>query len=132
MAVNDSIGDMLARIRNGSRARLKTIDIPASRMKLEIAKVLLRHRLIANYKYLDDRKQGIIRIFLKFNEEEQGVISGMKRISRPGLRVHLSVRKIPKVRGGFGLAILTTSKGIKTDQEARRDGIGGEVLCTIW
>jgi small subunit ribosomal protein S8 len=132
MAVNDPVADMLTRIRNGCRARLKSVDIPASRMKLEIAKVLLRHRLIANYKYLDDRRQGIIRLFLKYDEKEHSAISGIKQVSTPGLRIYLGTKKVPKVLGGYGLAILSTSKGIRTDQEARKEKVGGEVLCYVW
>jgi len=132
MAVNDPVADMLTRIRNGCRARLKSVDIPASRMKLEIAKVLLRHRLIANYKYLDDRRQGMIRLFLKYDEKEQSAISGIKQVSTPGLRIYLGTKKVPKVLGGYGLAILSTSKGIRTDQEARKEKVGGEVLCYVW
>jgi small subunit ribosomal protein S8 len=132
MAVSDPIADMLTRIRNGCQARLKSVDIPASRVKLEIAKVLLRHRLIANYKYLDDRRQGMIRLFLKYDEEEQSAVSGLKRVSSPGLRVYSGKSRIPTVLGGGGLVILSTSKGIKTDQEARKEKVGGEVLCYIW
>lgn len=132
MAVSDPIGDLLTRIRNGCQMRLKSVDIPASQVKLEIAKVLLRHRLIVNYKYLDDRRQGMIRLFLKYDEKEQSAISGLKRVSTPGLRVYLSKDKIPTVLGGFGLAILSTPKGIRTGQEARKENVGGEVLCYIW
>jgi small subunit ribosomal protein S8 len=132
MAVSDPIADMLTRIRNGCQARLKSVDVPASRVKLEIAKVLLRHRLIANYKYLDDRRQGMIRLFLKYDEKEQSAISGLKRVSTPGLRVYFGKDRIPTVLGGVGLAVLSTPKGIKTDQEARKEKVGGEVLCYIW
>jgi small subunit ribosomal protein S8 len=132
MAVSDPIADMLTRIRNGCQSRLKTVDIPSSKMKLEIAKVLLRHRLIANYKYLDDGRQGTIQLFLKYNEKEQSAISGLKRVSTPGLRIYSGKENIPTVLGGFGLAILSTPKGIRTDPEARKENVGGEVLCYIW
>ncbi len=132
MQITDSIADMLTRIRNASSAKHESVDIPASNMKKAIAEILLEEGYIKNVEYIDDNKQGIIRITLKYTANKQSVISGLKRISKPGLRVYARKDEIPKVLGGLGIAILSTSKGIMTDKQARKVGVGGEVLAFIW
>jgi len=132
MQITDTIADMLTRIRNASRSRHETVDIPASNMKRSIAQILLEEGYIKGFEEIDDGKQGIIRIALKYTPNKQSVISGIKRISKPGLRVHAKKDEIPKVLGGLGIAILSTSKGIMTDKKARKEGVGGEVLAFVW
>jgi small subunit ribosomal protein S8 len=131
MVVTDPIADMLTRIRNANIARIKQIEIPASNIKRELARLLKEEGYILDYEFIEDDKQGIIRLQLKFNGKER-IITGLKRISRPGLRVYVEKDQIPKVLGGLGIAILSTSKGIVTDKNARQMGIGGEVLCFVW
>jgi small subunit ribosomal protein S8 len=131
MVVTDPIADMLTRIRNANIARIKQIEIPASNIKRELARLLKEEGYILDYEFIEDDKQGIIRLQLKFNGKER-IITGLKRISRPGLRVYVEKDQIPKVLGGLGIAILSTSKGIVTDKNARQLGIGGEVLCFVW
>ena len=131
MVVTDPIADMLTRIRNANIARIKQIEIPASNIKKELARLLKEEGYILDYEFSEDNKQGIIRLQLKFNGKER-IITGLKRISRPGLRVYVEKDQIPKVLGGLGIAILSTSKGIITDKIARQMGIGGEVLCFVW
>ncbi|HBL35719.1 MAG TPA: 30S ribosomal protein S8 [Firmicutes bacterium] len=131
MVVTDPIADMLTRIRNANIARIKQIEIPASNIKKELARLLKEEGYILDYEFIEDNKQGIIRLQLKFNGKER-IITGLKRISRPGLRVYVEKDQIPKVLGGLGIAILSTSKGIITDKIARQMGIGGEVLCFVW
>jgi len=130
--MTDPIADMLTRIRNANMAKLEKVDIPSSRLKLEITKILKEKGFIKGYKVLKDKKQGIIRISLKYTEDEEKVITGLKRISKPGRRVYVGKKEIPKVMGGYGIAILSTSKGILTDEACRREGVGGEVLCYVW
>lgn len=130
--MTDPIADMLTRIRNGNNARHKSVDIPASNIKKEISRILLREGYIKNYEVIDDDKQGIIRIDFKYGEDNEKVISGLKRISKPGLRVYVESRDLPKVLGGLGIAIISTSKGILTDKEARANNVGGEVICYVW
>lgn len=130
--MTDPIADMLTRIRNGNNAKHDTVDIPASNIKKDIAQILLDEGFIKGFDVIDDGKQGIIRIELKYGNNNQKVISGLKRISKPGLRVYVKNNEIPKVLGGLGIAILSTSKGIMTDKEARREGVGGEVVCYVW
>jgi small subunit ribosomal protein S8 len=132
MSVTDPIADMLTVIRNGCKAKQKKVEVPASRMKSEVLKVLLKEKYISNYRYIDDSKQGRLRIYLKYTDEEDSVITGLRRISRPGLRAYAGADKIPSVRGGLGVAIMSTSQGIVTNTEARVRGIGGEVLCHVW
>jgi small subunit ribosomal protein S8 len=131
MVVTDPIADMLTRIRNANIARIKQIEIPASIIKKELARLLKEEGYILDYEFVEDNKQGIIRLQLKFKGKER-IITGLKRISRPGLRVYVEKDQIPKVLGGLGIAILSTSKGIITDKIARQMGIGGEVLCFVW
>ncbi len=130
--MTDPIADMLTRIRNANMAKLEKVDVPASKLKIELTKILKEKGFIKSFKVVRDRKQGIIRISLKYFEGQEKVITGMKRISKPGRRVYVDKTEIPRVMGGYGIAILTTSKGIKTDDICRREGIGGEVLCSIW
>jgi small subunit ribosomal protein S8 len=130
--MTDPIADMLTRIRNGNNAKHDTVDIPASNIKKEIAQILLDEGFIKGFDVIDDGKQGIIRIELKYGNNNQKVISGVKRISKPGLRVYVKNDEIPRVLGGLGIAILSTSKGIMTDKNARIEGVGGEVVCYVW
>jgi len=132
MQITDSIADMLTRIRNASSAKHKSVDIPASNMKKSIAQILLDEGYVKAIDFIDDGKQGIIRITLKYEANKQPVISGLKRISKPGLRVYASKDEMPKVLGGLGTAIISTSKGVMTDKKARAEGVGGEVLAFIW
>lgn len=132
MLVTDPIADMLTRIRNATRVRHEKVDVPASRVKESIARILRDEGYIRDYEKVEDGRQGILRLHLKYGPERQQVISGLRRISRPGLRVYARKDQIPKVLGGLGLALVSTSKGIVTDREARRLGLGGEVLCYIW
>jgi len=130
--MTDPIADMLTRIRNANMAKLEKVDVPASKLKIELTKILKEKGFIKSFKVVRDRKQGIIRISLKYFEGQEKVITGMKRISKPGRRIYVDKTEIPRVMGGYGIAILTTSKGIKTDDICRREGLGGEVLCSIW
>ena len=132
MQITDPIADMLTRIRNANSARHLSVDIPASNLKKSIAEILLEEGYIKNYQIIDDGKQGIIRVSLKYAENKQRVISGIKRISKPGLRIYTNVEDMPKVMKGLGIAILSTSKGIMTDKEARKLNVGGEVLAFVW
>jgi small subunit ribosomal protein S8 len=130
--VTDPIADMLTRIRNVILMKGEKVDIPASKMKVEIAKILKEEGLIKSYKIIRDKKQGILRITLKYAPDNTPLISGLQRISKPGRRVYVGKNEIPKVMGGVGIAILTTPKGILSDKECRKEGVGGEVLCYIW
>ena len=132
MLMNDPIADMLTRIRNALTARHDTVTLPASNMKKAIAKILLEEGYIKSVDYIDDGLQGQIKIVLKYAEGKQSVINGLKRISTPGLRVYARSDELPKVLGGLGIAIVSTSKGVMTDKEARKAGVGGEVLAYIW
>ena len=129
--LTDPIADMLTRVRNATRIRAEKVDIPISKMKLEIAKILKEEGFIRAYKILKDRRQGVLRVILKYVDTES-VISGLKKVSTPGRRVYAGKKQIPQVMGGLGIAILTTSKGVLSDRTCRRDGIGGEVICYIW
>jgi len=130
--MTDPIADMLTRIRNGSKAKLEKVDIPSSKLKLEIAKILKDEGYIKNLKMVKDRRQGVIRVYLKYTDEEVPVIQGLKRVSRPGCRVYAGNDAIPKVLAGLGVAILSTPKGIQTGKQAKKDNVGGEVLCHVW
>lgn len=132
MQVTDTIADMLTRIRNASSAKHATVDIPASNVKRSIANILLEEGFIKGFEEIDDGKQGILRVSLKYTANKQNVITGIKRISKPGLRVYAGKDEIPKVLGGLGIAIISTSKGILTDKKARKEGVGGEVLAFVW
>lgn len=130
--MTDPIADMLTRIRNSVLIKNEKIDIPASRIKVELAKILKEEGFVKSYKILKDKKQGILRLTPKYGPDNKPIITGLKRISTPGRRVYMGKDEIPKVMGGVGIAIITTSKGILTDKECRREGVGGEVLCYIW
>ena len=132
MNVTDPIADMLTRIRNANTSKHKTVDIPASKMKLGITEILFREGYIKSFEQVDDNAQGTIRITLKYGEKGSKVIDGLKRISKPGLKVYASKEELPKVLNGLGIAIISTSKGLMTDKEAREAGVGGEVLAYIW
>lgn len=130
--VQDKIADMLTRIRNANSAKHDTVDIPASNMKKAIAQILVDEGYIKNYKIIEDGKQGVIRVTLKYGEGKSQVITGLRRVSKPGLRIYSNVEEMPKVMKGLGVAIVSTSKGIMTDREARKQNVGGEVLAFIW
>jgi small subunit ribosomal protein S8 len=132
MAMTDPIADYLTRIRNATRARHSKVDIPASNLLKSITEILLNEGYIRNFTVIDDNKQGILRIYLKYNDENQCAISGLKRISRPGLRQYTKADELPRVLNGLGIAIMTTSTGIITAKKARQRKIGGEVLCHVW
>ena len=132
MAVSDPIADMLTVIRNGCKAKKKKVEVPASGFKREIVRVLLEEKFISNFRYIEDNKQGRLRVYLKYTDEEISVISGIKRISTPGLRNYAGGKEVPRVQGGLGVAIITTSQGIMTDKEAKKRGIGGEIICHVW
>ncbi len=132
MQITDPIADMLTRIRNANSARHLSVDIPASNLKKSIAEILLEEGYIKNYQIIDDGKQGIIRVSLKYAENKQRVISGIKRISKPGLRIYAGKDELPRVLKGLGIAIISTSKGVMTDKKARKENVGGEVLAYIW
>ncbi len=132
MNITDPIADMLTRIRNASAAKHKTVDVPASKMKKAIADILYNEGYIKSVEEIANENQGILRIALKYDENGAKVIAGIKRISKPGLRVYASAEKLPKVLNGLGIALISTSKGIKTDKEARKENLGGEVLAYIW
>lgn len=132
MQITDAIADMLTRVRNASSAKHESVDIPASNLKKDIARILMDEGYIKNLEIVDDGKQGLIRIALKYSANKQNVITGIKRISKPGLRVYANKDELPKVLGGLGVALISTSKGIMTDRKARAEGVGGEVLAFIW
>ena len=132
MNTTDPIADMLTRIRNANSAKHKTVDIPASKMKTAIAEILFKEGYIKSFELISNENQGIIRITLKYDEKGTRVIDGLRRISKPGLRVYASKDELPKVLNGLGIALISTSKGIKTDREARAEGLGGEVLAYVW
>ena len=132
MNTTDPIADMLTRIRNANSAKHKTVDVPASKMKTAIAEILFKEGYIKSFELINNENQGIIRITLKYDEKGTRVIDGIKRISKPGLRVYAGKEELPKVLNGLGIAIISTSQGLKTDKEARAAGMGGEVLAYIW
>jgi len=132
MAVSDPIADMLTRIRNGAKARFNSVDVPGSKLKTEIARILKDEGFIKNYKFLKDGKQGILRIYLKYGTGQSEVVYGLKRISKPGRRVYVKSDEIKPVYNGMGISILSTSRGIMTDKKARKDNVGGEILCNVW
>lgn len=132
MSMTDPIADMLTRIRNALTASFSTVDIPSSRLKIDIAKVLKSEGFIKNFKVTEDQKQGVMRIYFKFDDKGDSIISGLKRISKPGCRMYSKGDRIPQVLNGYGITILSTSRGIMTDKQARKMGIGGEIICSIW
>jgi len=132
MSMTDPIADYLTRIRNAIKAEHKKVDIPASNLKREITRILYENKYINNYVNIDDGKQGLIRIYLKYDENEKGAISGLRRISKPGRRQYVDADNIPRVMNNMGLAILSTSRGVMTGLQAKKERIGGEVLCYVW
>ena len=132
MQMTDVVADLLTRIRNANDAKHETVDVPASNMKKAITQILLDEGYIKDYKVTDDGKQGIITITLKYGEGKQKIIQGIKRVSKPGLRIYAASQDIPKVRNGLGIAIVSTSRGIMTDKTARKENVGGEVLAFVW
>lgn len=132
MQITDPVADMLTRIRNANTAKHEKVDVPASNLKKSIAQILLDEGYIKAYEIVDDGTQGIIRITLKYLAGKEKVISGLRRVSKPGLRVYAGADELPKVLKGLGIAIISTSKGVKTDKAARKDGLGGEVLAYVW
>ena len=133
MSMTDPIADMLTRVRNACRAGHRKVDIPSAKMKREIARVLKERGFIHNYAFVEDNRQGYLRLYLKYSEEEkESAIQGLKRESRPGLRRYVGKGNIPRILNGLGVAVLSTSRGIMTDREAREAGVGGEIVCSIW
>ena len=132
MTMSDPIADMLTRIRNAGKAKFNSVDIPGSRLKIELAKVLKEEGYIRNYKFLKDNKQGILRIYLKYDQAQKPAIYSLERASKPSRRVYLKSKDIKPVYNGLGTAILSTSRGIMSDKQARKENVGGEILCTIW
>jgi small subunit ribosomal protein S8 len=130
--LTDPIADFLTRIRNGNQAYKERVEIPNSRMKRALAEIMKAEGFLRNYDKIEDGKQGVLRLYLKYGPNKQKVISGLKRISKPGLRVYVQKDEVPKVLGGLGIAVISTPKGLMTDKQARQDGLGGEVICYIW
>jgi small subunit ribosomal protein S8 len=130
--VNDPIADLLTRVRNASKARLRKVDLPSSQMKVAIAEILKEHGFIRNYKLFRQEQKGVLRLYLKYVGKNRSVIQGLRRVSKPSRRVYASYRNLPKVMNGIGVAVVSTSRGIVTDEVARTHKVGGEVLCTIW
>jgi len=132
MTMTDPIADMLTRIRNAKMVRHEKLEVPASNVKKEIAEILKREGFVRDVEYVEDNKQGIIRIFLKYGKDNERVITGLKRISKPGLRVYAKTNEVPKVLNGLGIALVSTSQGLLTDKEARAKQVGGEILAYVW
>lgn len=132
MTMTDPIADMLTRIRNANTVKHETVDVPASNIKKEIVRILLEEGFVRGYDVIEDEKQGIIRIQLKYGQSGERVIQGIKRISKPGMRVYTKAYEVPKVLNGLGISVISTSKGILTDKQARKENVGGEVICYVW
>ena len=130
--LTDPIADFLTRIRNANQAYKERVEIPNSRMKRALAEIMKSEGFLRNYDKVDDGKQGVLRLYLKYGPNKQKVLTGLKRISKPGLRVYVQIDEVPKVLGGLGIAVISTPKGLMTDKQARQDGLGGEVICYIW
>jgi len=132
MSLTDPVADLLARIRNSIHARQQKLDVPASKLKLEIARILKEEGYIANFKATEEEGRKVLRIYLKYSSDNAAAISNLQRISRPGCRVYVGRNDIPRVLGGLGINILTTPRGVMTGREARKQGLGGEILCEVW
>jgi small subunit ribosomal protein S8 len=132
MSMTDPIADILTRLRNANTARHEKVDVPASKMKEAISRILLKEGFIRNYRLIEDNKQGVLRIYLKYGENKERVISSVVRVSKPGRRVYVGNGELPRVRNGLGIAIVSTSKGVMTAKDASRANVGGEVLCNVW
>ncbi len=132
MSLTDPVADFLARIRNAVHAKHQKVDVPASKLKLELARILKEEGYIANYKATEEQGHKLVRVYLKYGPDEEAIISNLARVSRPGCRVYVGRNQIPRVLGGMGINILTTPKGVMTGRQARKEGVGGELLCEIW
>jgi len=132
MSVSDPVADFLTCVRNAVRAKHRKVDVPASKMKTELTKVLLRERYINNFKVIEDTRQGVLRVYLKYSANDESVITNIKRVSTPGRRVYVGKERIPRVMGGLGSSIVSTSRGLMSDREAREAGLGGELICQVW
>ena len=132
MNMTDPVADMITRIRNGVRAKLPKVDIPSSKLKVEIARILKDEGYVANYKVIEDRKQGLLRVFLKYGPGMERVITDVQRVSKPGCRIYCGKGAIPRVYGGLGINIISTSRGLMTGRAAAREGVGGEILVNVW
>ena len=132
MGMTDPVADMLTRVRNASGAKFAKVDIPSSKLKVQIARIFKDEGYIKNFKVIKDNRQGILRIYLRYDEKNRGVIQRLVRVSRPSRRVYAGNDAIPKILNGLGISILSTSKGILTDREARKQGVGGEIMCSLW
>jgi small subunit ribosomal protein S8 len=132
MSMTDPIADMLTRIRNAAHARHRRVDVPSSKMKVSIARILQEEGYISHVRMVEDKKQGVLRIFLKYDAQQGTAFRGMERVSKPGRRVYVTRESIPRVQGGYGTSILSTSQGLMTGVEARQKGIGGELVCQVW
>jgi small subunit ribosomal protein S8 len=132
MALTDPIADMLTRIRNAGKAKFNSVDIPGSKVKVEIAKVMKNEGFIRNYKFIKDGKQGVLRVYLKYKDDQGHVILEMKRMSKPSRRIYIGANDVKPIYNGLGIAILSTSKGILTDKQARKENVGGEIICTLF
>jgi len=132
MSVSDPVADFLTCLRNAITAKHRKVDVPASKLKTELAKVLLRERYINNFKVIEDSKQGVLRVYLKWGTDDVNVITGLRRSSKPGRRLYVRKDGLPRVMGGLGTSIVSTSRGLMTDREAREAGLGGELLCQVW
>ncbi len=130
--VTDPVSDLLARIRNGSLAEHEKVDIPASKLKVRLAEILKEEGFIKNFRLIEDKRQGVLRVYLKYGPGQERVISGLRRVSKPGRRLYVGADRIPSVLGGMGVAILSTPRGVLTDRESRKAKVGGEVLCYVW
>ena len=132
MSMTDPIADMLTRIRNANTVAHERLEVPASKLKMEVSRILHEEGFIRNYRWIDDRRQGIIRVYLKYTDSKEKAITGLKRISKPGRRVYAKADQLPRVYGNLGIAVISTSQGVKTAQACRKAGIGGEVICYVW
>jgi small subunit ribosomal protein S8 len=130
--VTDPVADLLARIRNGSLAEHEKVDIPASKLKVRLAEILKEEGFIKNFRFIEDKRQGVLRVYLKYGPGQERVISGLRRVSKPGRRLYVGADRVPSVLGGMGVAILSTPRGLLTDRESRKAKVGGEVLCYVW
>ena len=132
MSMTDPVADLLTRIRNGVRARLAKVDVPSSKLKVEIARILKDEGYVSNYKLIEDERQGLLRVYLKYGPGMERIITDLQRVSRPGCRIYCGKDAIPRVYGGLGINILSTSRGLMTGRSAAREGLGGEILCNVW
>jgi small subunit ribosomal protein S8 len=130
--MTDPIADMLTRIRNAAHAQHRSVDMPSSKVKLDVVKILKDERFVTNFRVIEDGKQGVLRVYLRYLGKGQNAITGIERVSVPSLRVYVGQGAIPRVAGGYGVAVISTSRGVVTDKQARRLGVGGEVICKVW